>query len=77
MSLGDTVSDIPGLIDKDVVRESLSKMENRIAAGPTSVLSKMVKAEVEAAGVDMITDLINQIIEEGELFQQNRTLVLL
>ena len=37
----------------------------------------MVKAEVEAAGVDMITDLINQIIEEGELFQQNWTLVLL
>ena len=54
-----------------------SKKENRIAAGPTSVLSKMVKAEVEAAGVDMITDLVNQIIEEGELFQQNWTLVLL
>ena len=36
-------------------------MNNEKAAGPTGVISKMVKAAGEA-GVDMITDLVNQTI---------------
>ena len=47
-----------------MVRESISKMKNGKAAGPTGVVSELVKAAWEA-GVAVITDLVNQIIVEG------------
>ena len=47
----------------DMVRVSISKMKNRKAAGPSTVVSEMIVA-VGEAGVDMITDLVNQIIVE-------------
>ena len=48
------------LVDKDMVRESISKMKNGKAAEASCSLSKMVKtAEVEA---DLTTNLANEII---------------
>ena len=64
LSKTDVVSGVPRLIDKDMVRKSISKMRNGKAAGPSGVLSEMVKATGKA-GVGMITDLLNQIIIEG------------
>ena len=46
-----------------MVRVSISKMKNRKAAGPSTVVSEMTVA-VGEAGVDIITDLVNQIIVE-------------
>ena len=54
---GDTVSSAPCIIEKDMVRESISKMKNGEAAGTSSVVLEMVKSAVEV-GFDMITDLI-------------------
>ena len=54
---GDTVSSAPCLIEKDMVRESISKMKNGGAAGTSSVVLEMVKSAVEV-GFDMITDLV-------------------
>ena len=51
------------MINKDIVRESISQMENGKAGGPSGVLSENVKATGEA-GVDMITELVNQITEK-------------
>ena len=59
----DTVSSVPCLIEKNIVRESVIKMKNGKAAGPSRVVSYMLKAAGEA-GVHMITDLVNQIIVE-------------
>ena len=55
LSQTDTVRDAPHSIDKDI------KMKNGKPAGPSAVVSEMVKTTGEA-GVDMITDLANQII---------------
>ena len=46
-------------------------MKNGKAAGPSEVVSEMVKAAGEVK-VDMITDLVNQITEEE--IQQNQNL---
>ena len=64
LSQTDTFTWIPLLKNKDMVRESISKMKNGKAAGPTGVVSELVKAAWEA-GVAVITDLVNQIIVEG------------
>ena len=47
-----------------MVRETISKMKNRKAAGPSCVLPGMLKAAGET-GVYTITDLVNWIIVEG------------
>ena len=44
-----------------MVRESISKIKNGKAAGLLSVVQEMVKTAGEA-GVEMITDIVNQII---------------
>ena len=44
-----------------MIRESISKMKNRKAAGPSGLVSEMVKA-VGEAGVSINTSLVNQII---------------
>ena len=65
------VSSILWLIDKSIIRESISKIKNGKAAGLLGVVLEMV------AGVDIILDLVNQIIVEGdipaekELFKRN------
>ena len=48
-----------------MVRESISKMKNGKTAGPSGVVSEMVKAAGETG--DMVTDLVNQIIVEGAI----------
>lgn len=55
----DIVSDIPSLIEKDMVRESVSTMENEKATGASGVMSEMVQT------ADLIANLINQIKIEG------------
>ena len=62
-SVTDKVSEAPSLIDRDLIRESISKMMNGKAAGSSGVESEMVEAAGEA-GVDIITDLVNQSIVE-------------
>ena len=47
-----------------MVGKAVRKMKNGKAAGPSGIVSEMVKA-AEEDSVDMITDLINQIIREG------------
>ena len=44
-----------------MVRESIRKRINEKTAGLSGVVSDMVK-EAEEAGIDVITDLVNQII---------------
>ena len=48
-----------------MVRESISKMKNEKAAGPSVIFSEIIKTVVGEAGVDMTTDPVNQIIVEG------------
>ena len=63
LSQADTVSGVPCFRDRDMVRESISELKNRKAAGTLGAVSEMVKAVGEPA-VDMIADLVNQIIVE-------------
>ena len=69
-------SGVPCLIDKEMVRVSISDMKNGKAAGLLGVVPEMVKAAREA-GVDMITDLVNQVIVEDIPKFQNGNLALL
>ena len=57
LSQADTVSSVPNLIDRDMVKETISKPKSEKAAGPSGVLSEMVRAAGEAR-VHMITELI-------------------
>ena len=51
-------------VTKKMVEKAVSKMKNGKAAGPSGIVSEMVKAAGEV-GIDMITNLVNQIIMEG------------
>ena len=55
---------LPCLIENNMIIELIHKMKNGNTAGPSGVVSEMVSTEGEA-GVDVITDLVNQIIVEG------------
>ena len=44
LSQADAVSRVCHLIDKDMLRESISKMKNEKPTGPSGSLSRMVKA---------------------------------
>ena len=57
----DTMSSVPLLIGKDMLRESISKMKDGKAATSSGLASEIVNAAGEA-GADMMTDLVNQII---------------
>ena len=57
----------PCLIHKD--REPVSKMKDGNASGLSGLAPEMVKAAGEA-GVDMITDIVNQIIVEGVILAE-------
>ena len=50
---------------KDMVRVKTIKMKNEKAAGPSGVVSEIVRGGEE--GADMITELANQIIVEGAI----------
>ena len=58
----DLPSDVPRLIDKGKLKESINEIKNGEAAETSGLMSEMVKKAGEA-GVDIITDLVNQIIE--------------
>lgn len=62
LSQADEISVVPNFIDK-MVSESINKINNGKAPEPSGLVSKMVKAAGET-GVDMITELVNQIIVE-------------
>ena len=47
LSQADTVSSVSHLIDQNIVRESITKMKNGKAAGPSGLLSGMIKAAGE------------------------------
>ena len=64
LSQAGTVSNIPYLIDKEMLRELISKMKSVNAAGLSCVVSEMVKVAGEA-GVDMITNALKQTILQG------------
>ena len=64
LSQGHTISNLPCLTDKDMVKELISKMKNGKTAGQSSIVLEMVKA-AEKTGVEIITDLVNQIMVEG------------
>ena len=51
-------------IEKEMVREAVSKMKKGKAAGPSGVVAEMLKAAGET-GIEMITNLTNQIVIEG------------
>lgn len=57
-----------------MVRESISKRIDEKTAGLSGLVSDMVK-EAEEAGIDVITDLVNQIIAY-RLLQRNGNLAL-
>lgn len=59
-----TVTSVPPLTDKDIIRESIIKIKNGRTTVPSDLVQKMVKT-VEEAEADMINDLVNPtIIEE-------------
>ena len=62
----DTVSSALSLIDKDMVRELISKMNNGKAEGLSGVMPEMVKVEVEAR-VDTISDIVIGIMIKGAI----------
>ena len=47
LSQADTVSSVPRLTDKNMVRESISKTKNRKAARPSGVVLEIVKVAGE------------------------------
>ena len=69
MSQAYKVSDGPCLKNKDIVKESINKLKNRKAAGPSGVVSEVMKA-AEKAAVDIIPDLVNQIKIKGVILAE-------
>lgn len=63
------LSDVPRSTDKDMVGESKKAGKNTELSG---LVSKMVKTTGEA-GVDMITDLVNQIVSRRTYSSTART----
>ena len=51
-------------IEKGMVRKAVEKMKKRKAAGPSGIVAEMIRAAGEP-GIEMISDLLNQIIREG------------
>ena len=64
MSHANTDSNLPHLTDKEMVRESVSKMKNGRAAVTSGIATGIVRPAGEE-GVDMINDLVNLITVEG------------
>ena len=60
MSQADTVTIVTCSTDKDMIRDSISKMKNGNNARPSGLVPEMVKVAGETE-VSLITDLMNQI----------------
>lgn len=58
-----TLRDVTGLIDKNMVGESIKKMKKGKSAGPSGLLSEMVIQAV----ANVVTELINQILVQGTI----------
>lgn len=58
-----TLRDVTGLIDKNMVGESIKKMKKGNTAGPSGLLSEMVIQAV----ANVVTELINQILVQGTI----------
>lgn len=58
-----TLRDVTGLIDKNMVGESIKKMKKGNAAGASGLLSEMVIQAV----ANVVTELINQILVQGTI----------
>ena len=58
-----TVSGIPPLIDRDMIRQQISTMNNEKTTRLSGAVSEMTDAAGEP-GADMIIDLVNQIMVE-------------
>lgn len=58
-----TLRDVTGLIDKNMVGESIKKMKKGNAAEPSGLLSEMVIQAV----ANVVTELINQILVQGTI----------
>ena len=54
LSEADTSSGVPHLVDKAIARESVNNMKNGRAAGPSCLVSEIVKL-AEEAGLSQIT----------------------
>ena len=54
------------IVTKDMVRWAMSKMKKGKAAGLTGVVIEMLEAS-GGTSIDVVTDLINQIISEGQM----------
>ena len=52
------------MIDRDMVRGSVSKMKNGKAVGQSGVVSEMLKAAGKA-DIDVIIDLVSHMIVKG------------
>lgn len=63
MFQADTLSSVPSVIDKDMTRGSINKMENGKAAGLSSLVLQVVKSTGEAGNV-IVTYLVSQSIVE-------------
>ena len=60
LSQVNTVSSVPHFIDNGMIRESNSQMRNRKLVAVLEIMKTTGEA-----GVDMTTDLVNQIVVEG------------
>lgn len=58
-----TLRDVTGLIDKNMVGESIKKTKKGNPAGPSGLLSEMVIQAV----ANVVTELINQILVQGTI----------
>lgn len=62
MSQVETVNCVPCSIDQDMIIESISKLKNGKALGPSGIVSEMLNAAGEA--VELTTVLVNQATAE-------------
>lgn len=61
VSEGNTVNRSDFLVDKDMISELINSMVNGRAAGPTGLLSEVVKSAGEAE-ISIVKGLINQVL---------------
>ena len=62
MSQAETVNCVPCSIDQDMIIESISKLKNGKALGPSGIVPEMLNAAGEA--VELTTVLVNQATAE-------------
>ena len=73
MSQADTVNCVPCSIDKDMIIESINKLKNGKALGPSGIVSEMLNAAGEA--VELTTVLVNQATVERVISAECKLLI--